>query len=105
TAAAGSDYQSASGTLTFTTGETSKAVSIDVGGDTLVEQDERFLVNLTNATGGAIIGDTEGAGTIQNDDVANLVISQVYPGGGLSGASFTNDFIEIFNRGTTTIAF
>jgi predicted extracellular nuclease len=34
-----------------------------------------------------------------------LVISQIYPGGGLSGASFTNDFIEIFNRGTTTVDF
>ena len=44
-------------------------------------------------------------GTIQNDDTANLVISQVYPGGGLTGASFTNDFIELFNRGTTTVDF
>jgi hypothetical protein len=61
TAAAGSDYQSTSGTLTFATGETSKAVSVEISGDTLVEQDETFLVNLANATGGAIIGDTEGA--------------------------------------------
>ena len=32
----------------------------------------------------------------------NLVVSQVYGGGGNTGATFTNDFIEIFNRGTTT---
>ena len=31
---------------------------------------------------------------------AQVVISQVYGGGGNSGATFTNDFIEIFNRGT-----
>jgi hypothetical protein len=30
------------------------------------------------------------------------VISQVYGGGGNSGASYSNDFIEIFNNGTTT---
>lgn len=31
---------------------------------------------------------------------AQVVISQVYGGGGNSGAPYTNDFIEIFNRGT-----
>jgi len=29
----------------------------------------------------------------------------VYPGGGLTNASFTNDFIELYNRGTTTVDF
>jgi len=33
----------------------------------------------------------------------DIVISQVYGGGGNSGAPFQNDFIELFNRGTTTI--
>jgi len=32
-----------------------------------------------------------------------IVISQVYAGGGESGATIKNDFIELFNRGTTTI--
>lgn len=31
----------------------------------------------------------------------NLVISQVYGGGGNSGAPYTHDFIEIFNRGSS----
>jgi hypothetical protein len=31
---------------------------------------------------------------------AQVVISQVYGGGGNTGATFTNDFIELFNRGT-----
>ncbi len=30
----------------------------------------------------------------------NVVISQVYGGGGNSGAPFTHDYIELFNRGT-----
>ena len=75
-----------------------------VNGDSLVEGNETFLVNLTNVVG-AGISDATGQGTIQNDDVANLVVSQVYGGGGNSGASFSNDFVEIFNRGVTTISF
>ena len=34
---------------------------------------------------------------------ANVVISQVYGGGGNSGATFRHDFIEIFNRGSTAV--
>lgn len=33
-----------------------------------------------------------------------VVISQVYGGGGNAGAPYTNDFIELFNRGTTPIS-
>src|SRR3954447_21508038 len=33
----------------------------------------------------------------------SLVVSQVYGGGGNQGATYTNDFIEVFNRGTTEI--
>lgn len=41
----------------------------------------------------------------KNDLVsANIVISQVYGGGGNAGAQYTNDFIELFNRGTTTVS-
>ena len=34
----------------------------------------------------------------------NIVISQVYGGGGNTGATFTHDFVELFNRGTTTVS-
>jgi predicted extracellular nuclease len=33
----------------------------------------------------------------------DVVISQVYGGGGNSGATLTHDFIELFNRGTATV--
>jgi len=33
---------------------------------------------------------------------SGVVISQVYGGGGNSGATYTHDFIELFNRGTTS---
>ena len=31
---------------------------------------------------------------------ANVVVSQLYAGGGNSGATFANDFVELFNRGS-----
>ena len=34
---------------------------------------------------------------------SQIVISQVYGGGGNSGAYFKNDFIELFNKGTTAV--
>ncbi|MBL9026532.1 MAG: lamin tail domain-containing protein [Myxococcales bacterium] len=34
----------------------------------------------------------------------SIVISQVYGGGGNTGAPYTNDFIELHNRGTTTVS-
>ncbi|MGD9705702.1 MAG: ExeM/NucH family extracellular endonuclease [Acidimicrobiia bacterium] len=34
----------------------------------------------------------------------SVVISQVYGGGGNIGATYTNDFIELFNRGTSAVS-
>jgi hypothetical protein len=34
---------------------------------------------------------------------ADMVISQVYAGGGNSGATYTNDFVELFNRGSAAV--
>ena len=34
----------------------------------------------------------------------DIVISQVYGGGGNSGATYTHDFIELFNRGTSSVS-
>ncbi len=47
TAAAGSDYQATSGTVTFNPGETSKPITVLVIGDTGFEANETFAVNLT----------------------------------------------------------
>ncbi len=33
----------------------------------------------------------------------DLVVSQVYAGGGNAGATFTNDYVELFNRGSSTV--
>jgi hypothetical protein len=42
--------------------------------------------------------------TLRQAPRSDIVISQVYGGGGNAGATFTHDFIELFNRGDTTIS-
>ena len=66
--AAGADYTPTVGTLTFAAGETVKTVSVAVTGDTMVELDEQFTLNLS-APVNAVIGDGVGVATIVNDDV------------------------------------
>jgi hypothetical protein len=68
TAAAGEDFAQTSGTLTFARGQTAKTVTVLVNGDTTVEANETFSLNLRNARN-AFISDTRGVGTIVNDDV------------------------------------
>ncbi|MET0753771.1 MAG: Calx-beta domain-containing protein [Pyrinomonadaceae bacterium] len=71
-ALAGQDYTAKNGVLNFAPGETSKTISISITGDTLVEGNETFYVNLSNAVNAAI-GDDQGLGTINNDDVGGTI--------------------------------
>lgn len=64
TALAGSDYNAASGTLSFAANETSKTISVFHRPDTSAESLETYFVNLTNPTGGATISDAQAVGTI-----------------------------------------
>ena len=61
------DYVARSGLLVFAPGETSKTIEITIKGDTRKEQNETFYVNLSLASGGTI-SDSQGTGTILNDD-------------------------------------
>jgi hypothetical protein len=66
TAVAGSDYTETHGTLTFTTGQTSKAVLVPIANDSLSEADETFTLNLSNAS--LALDDATAVGTIVDDD-------------------------------------
>lgn len=61
------DYVATSGTVTFAPGETSKTISVTSNSDARVENDEVFYVNLSGATGGATVTDSQGAGTLYDD--------------------------------------
>ncbi|MDE5420216.1 HYR domain-containing protein, partial [Labilibaculum sp. DW002] len=81
---ANSDYDAKSGMLTFvgTSGEV-QTISIDINGDEVIELDESFLINLSNALvdgnvdSSISISATEGVGTgtITNDDAAVISIA------------------------------
>ncbi len=79
TAAAPGDYVAISSTsLIFAELETTKTVSVAVKGDGTVEGDETFFVNLSLPVGAAI-ADTQGVGTIKNDDpLPSLSANDVY---------------------------
>jgi hypothetical protein len=64
---ANKDYQAKSGTVTFAAGVTSQTITILVNGDKTKEPNETFYVNLSNAVS-ALITDSQGVGTILNDD-------------------------------------
>ncbi|MEA3008532.1 MAG: uncharacterized protein QOJ91_224 [Sphingomonadales bacterium] len=65
------------GTVSFADGETSKTISLDVAGDTVIEANETFTVTLSAPSGGAGLGDATAIGTINNDDTPVLTINDV----------------------------
>ncbi len=68
TADAGSDYQAAAGSLTFSPGgPLAQTVTVNVYGDVLPEGDETFLLELTNPVGGSL-GEALGNGVIRDND-------------------------------------
>ncbi|QDT44366.1 putative outer membrane protein pmp20 precursor [Gimesia alba] len=77
-------------TITFNPGETSKMVTVVVNGDSSIESDETFSVELSNQSANATISDSIGTGTIDNDDFALLSISDVTLTESFGGA--TTDF-------------
>ncbi|MEK7465232.1 MAG: Calx-beta domain-containing protein [Patescibacteria group bacterium] len=69
---ANNDYTANSGTLTFSSGQTTKTIDVTIAGDTTYEADEVFNVVLSNPSG-AVLGDDTGLGTITNDDTAPTI--------------------------------
>jgi len=66
-ATANVDYTAVSGTVTFAPGVTQRTILVPTLDDSDVEENETFVVNLSSASGG-IIQDSQGLGTIQDDD-------------------------------------
>jgi fibronectin-binding autotransporter adhesin len=87
------DYEAKSGTLTFAAGQQSQTVTVLVNGDVKVENDETFLVNLSDAKLAdetdarvSILG-AQGTGTILNDDTATFSINSVSLSEGHTGTT------------------
>ncbi len=99
------DYASDSGTLTFPAGQTGKTISVVVYGDTVVEGNEFFNVNLSNASN-ADISDGQGRCTITDDDTGgstpqlDIIVPAAARGAG-SGGSVWLTRLYIRNTGTS----
>ena len=90
TATAGSDYTAASGTLTFTSGQSSaETFTVAITDDTTDEDDETFTVTLSSVSSGASISDSTGEVTITNDDDPSLSVGDVSVAEDVTGGKAT----------------
>jgi hypothetical protein len=85
-ATGGIDYVDATGTISFSPGETVATITMTVIGDTDFEGDESFRIMLGTAQG-AIVVDGIGVVTITNDDAATLPTVTATPAGVVEGDS------------------
>ncbi|MGH2827595.1 MAG: Calx-beta domain-containing protein [Actinomycetota bacterium] len=87
------DYTAATGTITFAAGDISEPIAVPVIGDRLDEEDETFIVSLSNNSANAGIADSQATGTIRDDDpLPSLSVNDVLvtePASGDNTAVFT----------------
>lgn len=102
TAIAGSDYTSLSGTLTFAPGVTSQTVTVFVNGDTTLESNETFFVNLSAATN-ATVTDAQGLGTIVEDDGVAVTVNDVTLTEGNSGTTTATFTVSLSAASSQTV--
>jgi hypothetical protein len=105
TATSGLDYFDASGIVTFAPLDTSKTVLITVNGDGTYEPSETLALDLSNATG-APIGDSQGIGTIVNDDDAPVAsVANVSVAEGNSGTSLLTFVVSLVGNSDLDASF
>lgn len=91
---ADADYVDSTGTLTFApnlAGPQTRTLAVPVTGDTKVELDESFLVDLSNLLAGGrdiTFTDAQGTGVITNDDTGTISINDVALDEGDLGTTF-----------------
>ena len=101
---AGSDYTATSGTLTISSGSTSGTIVVPVIGDTMYEPNETFAVTLGTPTG-AVMGTSQGAGQITNDDpMPTVSISGFTASEGNSGTTGFAFAVSLTNTSYQTIS-
>ena len=95
-ATAGEDYQPTSGSVTIPVGQTTASLPVDVFGDTMLEADEVFFVELSNPSGAVIAKDTA-RGTIENDDqlLPSITVRDITVAEGDQGTSIAHFAVEL----------
>ena len=95
TAVSPSDYVAAEGRVDFITGQSSATIEVAVNGDSVIEADETFGIDLVGFSNGDIL-DGEATATIANDDVAIAAVPSL---------TISNARVKEGNRGTKAMKF
>ncbi|SHN57818.1 DUF4073 domain-containing protein [Desulfitobacterium chlororespirans] len=104
TATAGSDYTATSGTLNFADGDAaSKTFTVAISQDAILEGNETVNLTLSNATGGATLGQSSATLTIMDDEVASPNVTANDLTNQITGADNTMEYST--NGGTTWTAY
>jgi hypothetical protein len=103
TAVAPGDYTAVSGTLTFPPGQMSQTVAVPVQGNTTLEPNETFFVELSGAIG-APIAKARGVGMILNDDGSVVRINDVRQAEGQSGTTRFTFTVTLSRPSVTPVA-
>ena len=104
------DFDSNSGTMTFAAGGAAvktQSITIQVNGDSKVELDETFSVELSNlqADGRAVsLSNATGLGTIQNDDAAGITLDDITVTEGNDGTTTTSFTANMTNEVDTFVS-
>lgn len=97
-----------SGTLSFTAGEASRLITLLVAPDTVMEGNESFVFQLSNASPGSQIVTATATGTVVNDDsqiqIDPATLTSVDEGNGGSNPLIINILREGSTVGTDTVA-
>ncbi|MEO5946214.1 MAG: lamin tail domain-containing protein, partial [Chitinophagaceae bacterium] len=105
----GTDFNNTpqNGSVTIAAGNSSAVVTVNVLDDFNIEGTEAIQINLLTATSPASINTSSATINLLDNDFPvvspPIVINEVYGGGGNSGAFYRNDFIELYNNGSTPI--
>ncbi|TWH57208.1 putative cell wall-binding protein [Desulfitobacterium sp. LBE] len=104
TATAGTDYTAASGTLSFADGDAaSKTFTVAIIQDAILEGNETVNLTLSNAAGGAALGQSSATLTIMDDEVASPNVTANDLTNQITGADNTMEYST--NGGTTWTAY
>ena len=95
TATEGVDYAYATGTLTFDPGQDAKDAGVSVTGETDVEYDETFHVNLPSASLNATIVDAQGDAVIVSDDLYAFSVDDVALAEGDAGITYFDFTVSV----------
>lgn len=106
TAVAGSDFVAVEGTLTFSPGQTSRPITVQINGDQVAENTEAFYVDLTSPTN-AFVTDSQGVGVIVDDEPTVSIDSYVSTQEGNSGTTELSFNVTLSRpyEGTVTVPF